>query len=46
VYQLVARLGIGRGTARSYLGQVFQKTDTHSRAALTALVNRFPGRLH
>jgi DNA-binding CsgD family transcriptional regulator len=35
-----ARLGIGIGTARSYVKQIFAKTDTHRQAELVALLLR------
>jgi DNA-binding CsgD family transcriptional regulator len=36
-------LAIGIGTARSHLKHVFDKTDTHSRAKLMALLRGFVG---
>lgn len=38
--EVVARLGIGRGTVRSHLKQVFAKTGTHRQAQLVALIAR------
>jgi DNA-binding CsgD family transcriptional regulator len=37
---IAERLGLGRGTVGSHLKRAFDKTDTHSQAALTALVGR------
>jgi DNA-binding CsgD family transcriptional regulator len=42
--RIAAELQIGRGTVRSHLSQIFEKTGVHSRAALVALLARFMGR--
>jgi DNA-binding CsgD family transcriptional regulator len=39
--QAAAELRIGRGTVRSHLLQIYEKTGTHSRSALVALLARF-----
>jgi DNA-binding CsgD family transcriptional regulator len=39
--QTAAELRIGRGTVRSHLLQVYEKTGTHNRSALVALLARF-----
>lgn len=38
--RIAERLDLGRGTVGSHLKRVFDKTDTHSQAALAALVGR------
>lgn len=42
--ETAAELGIGRGTVRSHLTQIYEKTGTHSQAALVALLARFTRR--
>jgi DNA-binding CsgD family transcriptional regulator len=39
--QAAAELRIGRGTVRSHLLQIYEKTGAHSRSALVALLARF-----
>ena len=39
--EIAATLDIGLGTVRNYLKSAFQKTDTHSQAALVALARGF-----
>jgi DNA-binding CsgD family transcriptional regulator/PAS domain-containing protein len=42
--RIAAELRIGRGTVRSHLMKIYEKTGTHSQAALVALVVRFVAR--
>ena len=42
--RIAADLRIGRGTVRSHLMQIYEKTGTHSQAALVALLVRFMAR--
>ena len=42
--EIAAELAIGRGTVRSHLTQIYEKTGTHSQAALVALLARFTRR--
>jgi len=42
--ETAADLGIGHGTVRSHLTQIYEKTGTHSQAALVALLARFTRR--
>ncbi len=42
--ETAAELGIGRGTVRSHLSQIYEKTGLHSQAALVALLARFTRR--
>ncbi len=39
--RIAAELQIGRGTVRSHLTQIYEKTGAHSQAALVALLARF-----
>jgi DNA-binding CsgD family transcriptional regulator/PAS domain-containing protein len=40
LHRIAERLDLGRGTVGSHLKRAFDKTDTHSQAALAALVGR------